>query len=301
MGIIDEIKAAVKSGGILTQLIAINLAVFLVVNIIGVFLFLAAAEGGTGTIVRLFAVPAALSSLAAKPWTLFTYMFLHEGFLHILFNILWLYWFGIIFLRYFTSSQMLGLYILGGLFGGLFYIFSFNIFPVFQPYVSASIALGASASVIAIVVATAVYIPNFTVHLMFLGPVKLKWIALVMIVLDIMGIASNNSGGHLAHLGGAIMGWIFIYAYKSKTDLTRFVGWFRELFTFKSSGNTKKNPHLHVSYKKGETEYEYNARKRENQKSMDAILEKIKKNGYDNLTAQEKEMLFNFSKKKDLK
>jgi membrane associated rhomboid family serine protease len=301
MSLIDEIRSAVRSGGILTQLIAINLAVFLVVNLIGVFFFLAAMEGGTGTLVRWFAVPADLGNLAAKPWTLFTYMFLHEGFLHILFNILWLYWFGIIFLRYFSPGQMLGLYILGGLFGGLFYIASFNIFPVFQPYLSASFALGASASVIAIVVATAVYIPNFTVHLMFIGPVKLKWIALVMIVLDILGIASSNSGGHLAHLGGAIMGWIFIYAYKSKTDLTLFVGWFRELFTFKISGKSKKNPHLHVSYKKGETEYEYNARKRENQKTMDAILEKIKKNGYDNLTAAEKEMLFNFSKKKDLK
>ncbi len=301
MSLIDEIRAVVRSGGILTQLIAINLAVFLVVNLIGVVFFLAAMEGGTGTIVRMFAVPADLGNLAAKPWTLFTYMFLHEGFLHILFNILWLYWFGIIFLRYFSASQMLGLYILGGLFGGLFYIVSFNVFPVFQPYLSASFALGASASVIAIVAATAVYIPNFTVHLMFIGPVKLKWIALVMIVLDVLGVASSNSGGHLAHLGGAILGWIFIYAYKSKTDLTLFVGWFRELFTFKASGKNKKNPHLHVSYKKGETEYEYNARKRENQKTMDAILEKIKKNGYDSLTAAEKEMLFNFSKKKDLK
>ena len=214
MNLVDEIKTIVKSGGILTKLIAINLAVFLAVNIIGVIFFLSASQWSTGTVVRLFAVPASLSALAVKPWTLFTYMFLHEGFLHILFNILWLYWFGIIFLRYFSQNQLLGLYIIGGLFGGIFYILSFNLFPVFKPYVESSVALEASASVIAIVIATALYIPNYSVNIIFLGPVKLKWIALVMILLDIIGITSSNSGGHLAHLGGAIMGWIFISAYK---------------------------------------------------------------------------------------
>ena len=142
MNLVDEIKAIVKSGGILTKLIAINLAVFLAVNIIGVIFFLSASQWSTGTVVKIFAVPASLSALAVKPWTLFTYMFLHEGFLHILFNILWLYWFGIIFLRYFSQNQLLGLYIIGGLFGGLFYILSFNIFPVFKPHVENSVALG---------------------------------------------------------------------------------------------------------------------------------------------------------------
>lgn len=298
MNLVDEIKAIVKSGGILTKLIAINLAVFLAVNIIGVIFFLSASQWSTGTVVRLFAVPASLSALAVKPWTLFTYMFLHEGFLHILFNILWLYWFGIIFLRYFSQNQLLGLYIIGGLFGGIFYILSFNLFPVFKPYVESSVALGASASVIAIVIATALYIPNYSVNIIFLGPVKLKWIALVMILLDIIGITSSNSGGHLAHLGGAIMGWIFISAYKKRVDLTKFVGWFKNISKFKL--RRKKKSHLRVTYRRGETEYDYNARKRENQKQLDAILEKIKKSGYSNLTAEEKQILFDSSKKRDL-
>ncbi len=298
MNLVDEIKAIVKSGGILTKLIAINLAVFLAVNIIGVIFFLSASQWSTGTVVRLFAVPASLSALAVKPWTLFTYMFLHEGFLHILFNILWLYWFGIIFLRYFSQNQLLGLYIIGGLFGGIFYILSFNLFPVFKPYVESSVALGASASVIAIVIATALYIPNYSVNIIFLGPVKLKWIALVMILLDIIGITSSNSGGHLAHLGGAIMGWIFISAYKKRFDLTKFVGWFKNISKFKL--RRKKKSHLRVTYRRGETEYDYNARKRENQKQLDAILEKIKKSGYSNLTAEEKQILFDSSKKRDL-
>ena len=110
MNLVDEIKTIVKSGGILTKLIAINLAVFLAVNIIGVIFFLSASQWSTGTVVRLFAVPASLSALAVKPWTLFTYMFLHEGFLHILFNILWLYWFGIIFTLLFTKSVTWALY-----------------------------------------------------------------------------------------------------------------------------------------------------------------------------------------------
>ncbi|HOG19230.1 MAG TPA: rhomboid family intramembrane serine protease [Salinivirgaceae bacterium] len=297
MNLVDEIKAIVKSGGILTKLIAINLAVFLAVNIIGVIFFLSASQWSTGTVVRLFAVPASLSALAVKPWTLFTYMFLHEGFLHILFNILWLYWFGIIFLRYFSQNQLLGLYIIGGLFGGIFYILSFNLFPVFKPYVESSVALGASASVIAIVIATALYIPNYSVNIIFLGSVKLKWIALVMILLDIIGITSSNSGGHLAHLGGAVMGWIFISAYKKRVDLTKFVGWFKNI---KLKPRRKKKSHLHVTYRRGETEYDYNARKRENQKQLDAILEKIKKSGYNNLTAEEKRILFDSSKKRDL-
>lgn len=298
MSLIDEIRAAARSGGMVTQLIAINLGVFLIVNLIGVFYFLGG-NGGSNMLTSYLAVPASIPMLWTRPWTIFTYMFLHEGFLHILFNILWLYWFGTIFLQYFSSKQLLGLYILGGLFGGLFYIVSFNVFPVFAPHVLRSYALGASASVIAIVAATAVYVPNYVVQLMFIGPVKLKWIAIVMIVLDVIGVSSGNSGGHLAHLGGAFMGWIFINSYRNKTDLTKFIPWIATNL-FSKTKTKKKNPHMHVSYKRGETEHEYNARKRENQKQLDSILEKVKKDGYASLSRAEKDILFDSSNKKDL-
>ncbi|MDY0281344.1 MAG: rhomboid family intramembrane serine protease [Salinivirgaceae bacterium] len=298
MSLIDEIRAAARSGGMVTQLIAINLGVFLIVNLIGVFYFLGG-NGGSNMLTSYLAVPASIQMLWTKPWTIFTYMFLHEGFLHILFNILWLYWFGTIFLQYFSSKQLLGLYILGGLFGGLFYIVSFNVFPVFAPHVLRSYALGASASVIAIVAATAVYVPNYVVQLMFIGSVKLKWIAIVMIVLDVIGVSSANSGGHLAHLGGAFMGWIFINSYRNKTDLTKFIPWIATNL-FSKTKTKKKNPHMHVSYKRGETEHEYNARKRENQKQLDSILEKVKKDGYASLSRAEKDILFDSSNKKDL-
>ncbi|MDD2564923.1 MAG: rhomboid family intramembrane serine protease [Salinivirgaceae bacterium] len=298
MSLIDEIRAAARSGGMVTQLIAINLGVFLIVNLVGVFYFLGG-NGGSNMLTSYLAVPASIPMLWTRPWTIFTYMFLHEGFLHILFNILWLYWFGTIFLQYFSSKQLLGLYILGGLFGGLFYIVSFNVFPVFAPHVLRSYALGASASVIAIVAATAVYVPNYVVQLMFIGPVKLKWIAIVMIVLDVIGVSSGNSGGHLAHLGGAFMGWIFINSYRNKTDLTKFIPWIATNL-FSKTKTKKKNPHMHVSYKRGETEHEYNARKRENQKQLDSILEKVKKDGYASLSRAEKDILFDSSNKKDL-
>lgn len=300
MSIPHELKTIVKSGGILTKLIAVNLAIFLAINLINVIFFLTASESNITTLLSILALPADITTLISKPWTLLTYMFLHEGFLHILFNILWLYWFGIIFLRYFSQNQLLGLYLLGGVFGGLFYVASFNIFPVFTPYISSSMALGASASVIAIVVSTAIYIPNYTIHLMFLGAVKLKWIALIMIVIDIIGITSSNSGGHLAHIGGAIMGWLFIYSYKNKTDLTKFISLLQNITKIKSLLRRKKKPHLYVSYRRGESEHEYNTRKRENHKQLDKILEKIKQSGYENLTKEEKELLFNMSKKRDI-
>lgn len=295
MNLSNELRSIIKSGGAITQLIAINLAVFLIVNIANVFLYLFNSQYISDKIIRFLAIPADTSNLATHIWTMFTYMFLHEGFLHILFNMLWLYWFGIIFMRYFTQRQMVGLYIMGGLLGAIVYVLSFNLFPAFEQQKIYSYALGASASVIAIVIATAVYIPNYIVHVILIGPIKLKWIALVMLVLDIIGIASENSGGHLAHLGGAIMGWWFIAAYRNKIDLTSWTKRFTGLSLKKFTG---KNPHLNVSYKRDEPEYEH--KKRKNQQTIDAILDKISKNGYDSLTAQEKETLFTYSKRKDL-
>ena len=297
MNIYNELRKIVKSGGIVTQLIAINLALFLTVSLINVFLFLFGRQDIGEQIIIYLSVPANLTSLTLRPWTILTYMFLHESFLHVLFNILWLYWFGIIFLRYFSTRQLAGLYILGGLMGAVVYILSFNIFPVFAEYKFVSYALGASASVIAIVIATACYVPNYTINLIFIGAVKLKWIALDMLVLDIIGITSSNSGGHIAHIGGAIMGWLFIVAFKEKIDLTSWTKWFENLF---SRQPKPQKPHLNVSYRRTDNEYDYNRQKRENQKTVDSILDKISKNGYDCLTKEEKEILFNYSKRKDI-
>ncbi len=154
-GLVDEVKETFKHGSMLTKLIYINLAVFLAVKILdGIFgLFVV---GSTNTIVEWLAVPADVKQLIYKPWTVFTYMFLHQGFLHILFNMLWLFWFGKIFLEYLTGKQLLNVYLLGGLAGAALFILAFNLFPAFSQVIPVSVALGASAAVLAIVIATAV-------------------------------------------------------------------------------------------------------------------------------------------------
>lgn len=291
MSIIDEIKNSFKSGNSLIKLIYINLAVFLTVKIISVFFFLASTSQ-TFSLVRWLAVPADLHNLLFRPWTIFTYMFLHEGFLHILFNMLWLYWFGQIFLRYFDDKKLLSVYLVGGLAGAALYILAFNIFPVFEQITPVSFALGASASVIAIVIATSVYAPNYKINLMFIGPVALKYIALVTIILDVLSIASSNAGGHIAHLGGALFGYLYIVQLKKGKNITRgFDRLMDKLFSI-----FKPRPKIKVTYKRPmtdmERDIEYNKAQAAKQEDIDKILDKIAKSGYNSLTKKEKEILF---------
>jgi membrane associated rhomboid family serine protease len=293
MTIIDEIKESFKKGSVLTKLIYVNLAVFVTVKLIQVLFFLFN-FGAAGTlIIGWLAVPASFSELLSRPWTIFTYMFLHEGFLHILFNILWLYWLGRIFLEYLDEKKLLGVYILGGLAGAALYILSFNLFPAFEQILPVSRALGASAAVLAVVISISVYVPNYTIYLLFLGPVKLKYIAAFMIVLDIISIAGSNAGGHIAHLGGALFGWFFIRQYKKGRDITRGIN---GIFS-KSSNLFRRQSKLKVEYRKTKTDYEYNKQKAMKQQHIDDILDKISKSGYESLTREEKEILFKVSKK----
>ena len=164
----------------MTRLIYINLGVFLVFRILNVFFFL---SGTPFPFMDWLALPADFGVLASRPWTLITYMFLHFDFLHILFNLLWLYWMGQIFLTYFDQGKLITIYLLGGISGGLFYVAGYNSFPVFSQIVADSRLLGASASVIAIVTALAVHAPNHTINLMFIGPVKMKYIALFSVLM----------------------------------------------------------------------------------------------------------------------
>ncbi len=294
MSVFDEIIESFKKGTVLTKLIYVNLAVFVAIKLLQVIFFLSGAGGTVAPVViDIFAVPANLQALISKPWTIITYMFLHESFLHILFNILWLYWFGRIFLEYLSERKLLGVYFLGGLAGAFFYIASFNLFPAFEDVVLMSRALGASAAVLAIVISISVYVPNYTIYLLFLGPVKLKFIAVVIVILDIINIASHNAGGHIAHLGGAFFGYIFIGQYRKGKDLTagvnRLIDYIAGLF--------KPRRKIKVTFRneKPRTDYEYNKQKAEKQKIIDGILEKISKSGYDSLTKEEKEILFRMS------
>jgi hypothetical protein len=216
-------------------------------------------------------------------------MFLHENIWHILFNMLVLYFSGSIFLEYLGERRFSITYILGGLTGALLYIIAFNIFPVFSPVLNVSTAIGASAAVMAILIAIATYIPHYAVHLLFLGPVKLKYIALFYIVIDLLSISSSNSGGHIAHLGGAIYGYLYIKSTQRGNDLAlnlnklfnKLLVWFKA----KPKMNT-----VYSSNKKRETNVS-----KADQSRVDSILDKISKSGYESLSKEEKEFLFKSS------
>jgi membrane associated rhomboid family serine protease len=301
--IAEDIKISFKGGSAVVKLIYINLAVFVVVKILYVFFFLFSpglndVNGKSGyfqeNILTYLMVPANLSTLLARPWTLLSYMFLHFDFLHILFNLLWLFWFGRIFLHYLNEKQVLTTYLLGGLSGAFLFIASYNLFPGLAQHAQYAQAMGASASVTAIVIAVSFYSPNYEVSIPLIGPVKIKYIALCFIVLDILQIASENAGGHLAHLGGALYGYFFALQMRKGRDIGKSFGNLADNIAVLF----KKKPKMKVSYRSqtsSTNDLEYNRQKVEYQKEIDRILDKIAKSGYDSLTKAEKETLFKMS------
>jgi len=289
MSIIDEVKESFRKGTILHKLIYLNLGLFLTVQIVRIVLYLSNSYELFGSFLDYLAVPANLEVLARRPWTLVTYMFLHVDFIHILMNLLWLYWFGSIFIQELGLKKLLSTYILGGLAGGLLYILFYNVFPVFEDVKTASIALGASASVMAVVIATATYQPERKMNLVFIGPVKIVYIALIMFIFTSMVDFSVNTGGKIAHIGGALMGFLFAYYYKRGKDISKgFDRMMDGMATWFKPGKEK----MKVTYKRPADDIEYNKQKKEEQKEIDQILDKISKAGYDSLTAKEKELLF---------
>jgi len=292
---IEDIKKQYKNGSALIKLIFVNVAVFLAVYIIGNVLYLFNI-GSSDVLFRYLSLPASFSEIIGQPWSFVTYMFLHKGLWHMTMNMLVLYFGSQIFGQFLNQKKLVLVYILGGLAGGLLYVLSFNLFPVFSEVMPSSMALGASASVMAILVAAATYVPNFVVRLMFIGEVKLKYIAMGYLVLDIISIQGNNSGGHIAHLGGALFGFMYIQQLKKGNDFT--LGFSRFLDYLKALFQPRKN--MKVVYKKQgktKTNQDYNNQKVNNQKRVDIILDKISKSGYDSLSKDEKAILFDASKK----
>jgi membrane associated rhomboid family serine protease len=295
MGIWDDIKSTFRNGSSLTRLIYINIAVFILFTIFDVIGFLVKNPGISDQVLNLVSVPSSVRALLFRPWTIITYMFVHKDIWHIIFNMLWLYWFGIIFLEYLDQRKLVAVYILGGISGAFVYILSFNIFPAFSGIVADSVAIGASASVIAIVIAIAAYVPDYTVRLILIGPVKIKYMALAIFVLTSVMDFSVNSGGKLAHIGGALFGYLYTINLRQGRDISK---------RFNSAADflaTIFKPHkkLKVTYKKPVTEYEYNKIRTEQQARINSILDKISKGGYDSLTKEEKETLFKESQKKN--
>jgi len=294
MNIIDEIKASFNFGSNLVKLIYINLSVFILAIVIELFAFLFQIENVENYILNFFAVPAGLTTLLFRPWTIISYMFLHVDFLHVLFNILWLYWFGSIFLKFLSEKQLLTVYLLGGIFGAVFYIAAFNLFPVFAEVKAISNCRGASASVMAIVVATTVIAPNYHVYIPFLNQVKIKYIAIIFIVLDLMQIPISNSGGHIAHIGGMVLGFLYVRNFQQGKDFGRRF----DILLYKFFSLFIKRKKMKVSYKRPVSDMEYNAQRAKKQEKIDVVLDKIAKSGYESLTKEEKDLLFKMSSNK---
>ena len=276
MNFLDNLKREFGIANMLNKLIYINVFSFLVLNIFSVIFSLLLID--ISPIKELLMLPSSTEEVIKKPWSLISYMFIHDNFIHLLFNLIWLHFGGKLFLQYLNQKQLLYTYILGGLFGGILFIIAFNNLPALIPYSENAKALGASASVLAIFFAIATYIPNFQVSIPFIGFIKLKHIALIYIILDFLNIPNGNAGGHIAHLGGAIFGFFYVkqFIHKSaKNKQNQFLSYLKNIFNFQKSKNKK-------SYK---------------MKEIDLILEKISKSGYNSLTKIEKELLFKSSKK----
>lgn len=314
--IIDDLKNAFrrKDNGVI-QIIVTNVIVFLIINIVSAFIQFSNIPQDVMYIrmykfLSWFSLPAAPYNIITRFWTIITYMFSHEGFFHILFNMLWFYWFGKILTGYLGNKRMISTYILGGICGGLFFIVIYNLMNFFNPGIyqfqttfmlgnedASTILLGASASVMAIVFAVATLLPDNSIRLLFIGNIKFKYLALGALVLTTILDFSDNTGGKIAHLGGAFYGWLYIKQYRKGRDFSKGFNRFMDsLFSFFMPA--KK---IRVEYKSRQkhsrpvSDKEYNAQKAREQAEIDNILDKIAKSGYDSLTKEEKDRLFRMS------
>ncbi len=227
--------------------------------------------------------------LLYKPYTLISYSFVHAGAIHLLLNMLVLYLVSKLFTTYFTAKDFLVCFFLGAFLGGVFFIVGSFLFSV------GSILVGASAAIICPLMALVFYNPNMQIRLMLIGVVKIWYIAAFIVILDIIQLSGANVGGHLAHLGGACMGFLYIKFFRHSSFLDSFLSGVQKLF------KPKKNRHLKTVYKRDkvtrQANNQTNYKASSSQKQIDEILEKISKSGYESLTKEEKNFLFTSGKK----
>ena len=289
--ILNKLKQEFNQQTVLNKLIYVNVGLFLLFSILSVFSFMF--QFDLSPVLDQLYLPAENSKLLTKPWSFITYMFLHNSFLHLLFNMLWLHFAGKIFLQYLKPKQLLITYVLGGVSGGLIFIIAYNYIPALSTNINEAETLGASAAVLAIVVAIATYSPDYNISFPFLGFIKLKHIAIFSVILDLLSIPKGNAGGHIAHLGGALFGYLYIkQLQKGNYFFTGFTKWINNIFDL-----FKPKIKLKTVYKRKKSDLQYNTEKSAQQIAVDIILEKISKSGYESLSKEEKATLFSASKK----
>lgn len=280
---LNKIHIKFQSGNILEKIIYINIIVFLLTFLFNSLSFLLVND--SNFIINWFALSPHFDAALLKPWTLISYGFLHHGFLHILFNLILLFYVGNIFLDFFSQRQFLTYYLLGIITGGVIYMLSYNYFPALKT--QESYLVGASAGVTAILIGISSLIPNYSIRFRFIGNIKLLYIAIAFIALDIIQIPNGNAGGHLAHLGGALVGFLLTTNFNQGKNSIK---WYEVFFKPK-----EKNP-LKTVYKQKQTSSSKEKRSGNDQKRIDEILDKISKSGYETLTKEEKDFLFKIGK-----
>lgn len=295
-----DVQQAFRGGTMVTRLVIINFSVFVLVVLTKFVLFLFNAGNGIpdyfDDLLHLFCMPSDWRTLLWHPWAPFTHMFLHEGFWHVLGNILFLYLLGTIVGDLVGDRRVLPVYLLGGLAGGVMFLISKFFLHYLSPY-----ALGASGAVMALAGAAVTLAPDYRVMLLLLGEVKLKYIVLVMVLLDLLGIANmDNTGGHLAHIGGFLTGIFMMNQLRDGKDwsepINRILDRIWSLFSAKSHPKQAiKRRMPSSSPAKGSSKSDTNDLSM--QERLDEILAKIKASGYDSLSPEEKEFLYETSKK----
>lgn len=293
---LEELKRQWRSGGMVIRLILINAGVFVALHLINLP-FWAMRQQGPDLLGWLWST-SNLGGLLHRPWTVVTYMFTHWGFGHIFFNLLLLWFMGRLFEDLLGGKRLLGNYLLGGLSGFLFYLIGYNLLPVFEGHAATSTILGASASVMAVLVGIAAYRPDYEVQLLLFGTVRLKWIALVLVVIDLVSVQEGqNSGGHLAHLGGALYGYLASMQLRKGNDWS--LGFVRRLERLLGFMRPKRGPRMRVEKAyagQRVSDAAFNKRRQDQQARIDAILDKISRSGYESLSKEEKDFLFNAGK-----
>ena len=293
--IIQDVRNEFDKGNTITRLIFVNLFVYIALNLLYVFLH-GAAPGLYDDIRNVFALSNSWMHNLTHPWAWITHMFVHDGFWHIAWNMLFLYWFGRIVGDLIGDQHMLPMYIYGGLLGGLAFVLTASLFG----YVSGTtFAIGASGATMAIVLAAGVIAPEYSMRLILIGSVKLKYVVLAILLMDVFRLAgSSNVGGHVAHLGGAAMGWFYIYALRSGIEIGKPVMRVQQFVMGIMGGpQERRREKARVFDIRGERQQPPRERESDVQERVDAILDKISQKGYDSLSDEEKEFLYQASKK----
>jgi membrane associated rhomboid family serine protease len=303
--ILDDFKNAWhKPNNGLAQLIIINVSVFVALGVLAVISSIANVDAVFAFAFKQFTIPAPIGEFITRPWTIITYAFAHSfsNLWHILMNMLFLYWFGRVFVDFLGSQKLINLYIMGAIAGGLTYLLAYNLIPFYSDRINSFDGMvGASAAVYAVTVATATYWPEHKFHLLFLGPVKIVYIAAFVIMSSLLGAIGSNAGGNLAHLGGVLVGFVYAKQLRKGVEIGTWVfksmEFMKSFFIHKSKIKVSHRQKKSSSSRTTSSSSSGSKSTNFNQAEIDKILDKISEKGYDSLSKDEKEKLFNASKK----